>query len=435
MNRSDVKTKRAAMARIARVLFLGVATTLLLALAGCTDHGGPPPRAREARPSPPPGPVTPAPPPAVVQKAQPVNCAVAMVLPLSGPYGAIGGKILNGARAARSALAGAGVGVELHEIDCTAQDWLQKLSALPPNVSLVGGPLTPDAMEALAKTDQFRKRAFFSFMQNLGKVAEGQTAWRFFSSPTDQMRALLQAAKDDFSIHRVGVLYPDEQFGARVAQLFEEEARRLGVTVSAKSSYPPDDPLRWDSIVASFLGGKPGAAPDFDAVFLPDAWAKIEMLLPFFYLQQNEQLLVMGSTLWGQTYTKEAHIPAHMFRLAVFPGVWHPSRDASGMTELRRFGKPSQEDPSVWDIIGFDFLRFAAHVGPLQQGWTPSQVNERIRLAQSMPWNMAPIVWDATGHAQQNMLLYTPGDKNIELADLFRLKQRRDILLQRAPKP
>jgi hypothetical protein len=364
-----------------------------------------------------------------------VNCAVALALPLSGPYGPIASKILNGARAAQSSLAGVGVGVELHEIDCTAPDWLQKLSALPPTVSVVGGPLTPDAMESLAKSDQLRKRAFFAFMQNLGKVAEGHSAWRFFSNPTDQMRVLLQAAKDDFSIHRVGILYPDEQFGARVAQLFEEEARRLGMTVGAKSSYPPDDPLRWSEIVTSFLGGKPGAAPDFDAVFLPDAWAKIEMLLPFFYLQQNEQLLVMGSTLWGQTYSKEAHIPAHMFRLSIFPGVWLPGRDAPGMSELRKFGKPSQEEPAVWDIIGFDFIRFAAHVGPLAPGWTSAQVNERVRLAQSMPWNMAPIVWDLNGRAQQNMLLYTLGDKNIELADLYRLKHRRDTLVQRAPKP
>lgn len=420
------------MKNVTRTQVRRMAAAMVLAvmvMSGCVETVMLPPGAHE-----PTRPVQQVAPPVAVKKAQPVSCAVALALPLSGPYGAIGAKILNGARVAQSTLAGQGVAVEIHEIDCSAPDWLKKLQALPPTVGVVGGPLNPEALDELAKSGQFKSRAFFAFMQNVGKVAEGQDAWRFFSAPADQIRTLLRTVKQDFSISRVGILYPDEPFGARIAQLFQDEAAKAGVSVGGKSSYPPDDPLRWADIVATFLGGgQPGGTPPFDAVFLPDVWSKVEMLLPYLSLHQSEQLLVLGSTLWGQTYSKEVHVPAHLFRLAIFPGIWWPRPDAPAMTELRRFGKPGQEEPAVWDVVGFDFIRFAAHVGPLPAAWSPALVNERIRLAQTMPWNMAPISWDSKGHAQQNMLLYSPANKAVEPADLYNIRQRRDAIMQRSP--
>ncbi len=349
--------------------------------------------------------------------------SLAMALPLTGPYGGIGEQILEGANGAQQLLQDQGSGVEVIVIDTNEPDYLDRLAALPDSVSVVGGPLRPDVFESIALNNLNAKHAFFTFMQSLpNSVTEGRNAWRFFSSPTDQMRTLMEYALKNFGISKMGVLYPNEPFGRRVAQLYSEEAKNLGVTIVNMASYPPDDPLRWSDIVAEFLyAGQENAQDSFQAVFLPDAWSKVEMLVPYFYYHQKEHMLIMGSTLWGQTLTSERHIDAHNFRLSVYPSPWWSGSDTVAARQLNRYVKGEK---SIWQALGFDFVRFVATLGAFPLEADGNFINQRIQETLHFSWCMAPITWDYTGVAEQTMFVLTPTADGTRLANTGLLRKR-----------
>jgi hypothetical protein len=64
--------------------------------------------------------------------------------------------------------------------------------------------------------------------------------------------------------------------------------------------------------------------------------------------------------------------------------------------------------PDFWIGLGYDFLRFAAHM-KLAAGWTPQTVTQRAAEAQrDIAWSMAPIAWDAQGKAVQTLFVFSP---------------------------
>lgn len=353
---------------------------------------------------------------------------IALALPLSGPYSPIAQKILAGARAAVANLAEQGVSVSLAEIDTYASDWVQRLQALPPSFKVVGGPLRPNAFSDVENAGLNKERVFFTFLQGMGTSLEGRDAWRFFSSPDDQIRTLLQVARRDFGIVHVGVLYPNEPFGKRIAQLFIDGAEQEGVEVNAVQAYPPEDPLRWSEIVAELLYKGDGEA--IQAVFLPDVWSKAEMLVPFFFYHQREDLLLMGSTLWGQTLNENINVDLHNFRLSLFPAVWWPQSNTPAARELPLL-IPEMGTPEFWHVLGYDFIRFASGLNAIPENWTPLEVNTIIQSAQKMNWSMAPITWRADGVAKQDMFLFTPAKSGMQPADLPAMRQRQQAVKAR----
>ncbi len=406
------------------ILRLALITLFALAVVGCAamhqaQQPAPAPEVAASQP------VESAPPPPTPEPAAPVE--VALALPLSGPYGVIASKISQGGEAGRNTLQQRGQVVNLHIIDTDKPDWLQQLQQLPDSVKIVGGPLRPDRFANVVQSGLNKKLAFFTFLQDLGNAAEGRDAWRFFSSPYDQMRTLLQMARKEFSIYNVGVLYPEEPFGKRIVQLFLEEAKKEGINVSAMQSYPPEDPLRWSEIVAALLYSNKEAP--IDAVFLPDVWSKAEMLVPYIFYHQREDLIIMGSTLWGQTLTKERNVDIHNFRLSIFPATWWSEGNTMAARELRK-AYPNEE-PNFWEVLGFDFVRFATRMNSLPAAWTPEQVNQHIRSAQNLEWSMAPISWSDTGIAKQDMFLFTPSNGGMRPADMQDMRQRRQAVKAR----
>ncbi|MDP3427664.1 MAG: hypothetical protein Q8S17_09850, partial [Humidesulfovibrio sp.] len=116
---------------------------------------------------------------------------VALVLPLTGRYASTAAKVLRGAEVAQQQLAAKGRSMEIKAINAEAADWQEQLAALPPDFTLVGGPMQPEHLQEMQGSGVTASRAVFAFLPVLKTVTEGAQAWRFFTRPTDQVRALV----------------------------------------------------------------------------------------------------------------------------------------------------------------------------------------------------------------------------------------------------
>lgn len=337
---------------------------------------------------------------------------VAVVLPLGGPFREFGGKVLRGIRAGQTVLAKNGVNLDITFIDDTQPGWMENLAKLPPGVNLIGGPLHKVTFRQIQAAGLLQNRIFISFMPTLGEAQEGMEAWRFFSSPADESKSLLKLTLSDYGIKNYAILRPEDRYGQVMSELFSLEASRLGGQIAATSLYTPGDATGWDQAVKNLI--ETNGQASFGAVFIPDEWNRADGILPYFFYNKVNDLLILGPQLWTEAMTRAAaqniKINIQNYRLAICPGAWWPENPSQATRDLiETMRADNLEPPDFWVALGYDFARFAARLAPLPIGISPTETNAKLaEVAASMDWSMAPLRYDETGRAEQDMFLFRP---------------------------
>lgn len=363
-----------------------------------------------------------------------LHTGIALAVPLSDKIGAIGWKIVAGAMIAQRQLAEQGQALEVRVVNTSRKGWLTDLAALPPGFAVVGGPILRDDFQQAVHSGLTGDRVFMTFLQSLGDAEEGRTAWRFFASPQDQVRALLDLAGGKYGLREFGVLAPQEPFGTYMTEVFSQEVWDRGLTVAAYGTYPPKSPPAWGGKVADLLGidaSKSEQAtqtppdPGFRAVFLPDGWNQAQLLAPQFYYYEAEDTLLLGSELWSQALLGGTDADLSYFGLAVCPGAWWSQSQRPAVRELtRRMAESGLGQPDFWNALGYDFVRFASGLGNLPGGWDSRTVNERLASAPPMAWSLAPMSWTRQGKARQDLFLFQPSRKGLVPVNADELHKR-----------
>jgi len=340
----------------------------------------------------------------------PDSLCLSLALPLQGAAKGIAEKILRGASIAKQELERQGTTAHVRILDTEQPDWLAQLAALPPECALVGGPMQTAAYSAAKKSPAAKGRVFFTFLPQLEPGDEGFAAWRFFPSPQDQADALLSFLQIEMGFTSYGVLYPDEPYGKRMAEIFRQRAALRGATVYT-ASYTPGAAASWPDAAAKLVGKRninktPFPTTNLQAIFLPDSWSSADQLLTSLRYNGEDRAVLLGSSLWGEGIQSRPPALPQNYQLAIFPGAWNPGFSGPGSQALRTALQDAP--PDFWNGLGYDFLRFAAQM-KLTAGWIPQTVTRRAMEAQhATAWSMAPLAWDAQGKAAQTLFVFSP---------------------------
>lgn len=351
------------------------------------------------------------------------SCSVALALPQSGPFASISRQIADGASVAAQSLAAQGTSIDLKIIDCTKPDWQDQLAALPVQCVAVGGPLQADTYDAL-RAHGLPGRALFAFLPQLPNPAdEGNGVWRFFTSPQDQIDAVLDVAVNELGVHSFGALVPNDAFGKRMGDLFLQTATQRGLPVST-ASYPPNDMKSWTRLTATFVkavtpekGKIPRAGASFEAIFLPDGWKSMDMLISALHYNGAHRKIMMGSALWEQSLASAHKIQPSTFALTIFPGVWDARATTPAATALREGMASRGRQCGNWAVLGYDFVQLAAGLGLDSPQWTPAGLNARLAAGPVADWAGAPIRWDGAGRASRRLLMFQPTASGMKRLD------------------
>lgn len=358
---------------------------------------------------------------------------IALALPLSGPYAEIGWKVMRGAGAAQWEILSAGGQMNIRAVNTEAPGWLEDIENLPSGLALMGGPLRLDRFRDIERRGLLERRPAFAFLPRLEGAVEGLDAWRFFSSPEDQVRALLDLSAGQLGVSDYAVFSPRESFGERYAAAFRQETDVWEASVNATGTYPPGEPTKWGREVAALVEAdldtpeeeRLPPEPPFQAVFLPDGWSQAKLIAPQFFFYDEDRLLLLGPALWGQGLARDDNVEVQYFRLAVFPGAWWAENPAPGTQALRRtMQADGLGEPDFWVALGYDFVRLAAALPPLPAEWTATSVNGALAAAEDVQWSMAPMSWGDTGQARQEMFLFQPASDGFAALDAERLARR-----------
>lgn len=354
-----------------------------------------------------------------------VRQSLVLLLPLSGPYSQVGWKIAKGADSAWRESRAQTAAPEIKLINtesATFLDELKNISGSP----IVGGPLRKEVWEKIRMAGLHRNSRFLTFLPNVED--EGREAWRFFSSPADQVRSLIRGC-EQLGVKSYAVLHPQDRFGQSMKDVFLQQAGVLGASVPVVRGYDIENPPGWGKAVAAVLGASGdkdsmNPEPPFQAVFLPDSLFRVQQLAPLFHYYEETRLIVLGPQLWTQSVT-EAKLEMQYYDLTIFPGAWNQNLDTQSAQNLKKaMLEGGGEKPDLWAALGYDFVRFTALVGGAQN--SADAFNQALaQAATRMSWCLAPMHWD-NGVATQDLFLFQPGESGMVPADFKKMEETRN---------
>ncbi|MGM0558269.1 MAG: penicillin-binding protein activator [Myxococcota bacterium] len=330
--------------------------------------------------------------------AQPVETVaspiIGVAVPLSGDYAPLGEQVLEAVK-----LAAAETNVRVEAVDTKGEPVgaMKAARALADNDDVVAiiGPLGQRESQAAAGAAERADIPMFSLSSSEAVNRAGAWIFRVRNSPAETAAAFAQVAHKRLGLETVGILFPENEYGASSSVAFARAFERAGGRVQAVGSYPEDvtdfrKPLgllvgtrvqlgeraryggnRTDSDGYARVRSRPNI--DFDALFIPDYHGRVARLLPFLpvaNIQTGEggdgdavQLLGMPGWQGESMRMTGAHAAG-----AIYPDVFvGPAEGGKAGAFSRMFEEKTGRRPVNLDAEAFDVAWMVATLG--KQVW------------------------------------------------------------------
>ena len=360
---------------------------------------------------------------------------IGCLLPLSGPYQTYGTKALNGIIYALEEYnrQNPDTRFELKVMDTgTAQVAISRLIAEldEKKVALIIGPIS-NGLEAAVEA-QKRNMPIITLSQKDGICDIGDYVFRHFITASMQVEAIMSSATKQFGVRRFAVFHPDEPYGRKFAELFENAASRHGVSVEKVISYEPGQTDFGEHIqrmvryaeVSVDKNRRTRRSPrhrekdpilEFEAIFIPDSSRMISMIAPQLDFYDVNGALLFGTNLWHSDeliklsgkYVQEAVLPAIFFS---------NSSDESVRQFVSEYQSHFDEQPGFMEAVAYDTVKIAFRV--LSEPGLASRDDIKFALRNMAPHNGITgwTRFDDRGEAQKNLfLLQIVGDGFVEI--------------------
>ncbi len=256
------------------------------------------------------------------------------ILPLSGKYKIYGEKALMGIQLAVRDLSQA-YGRELRVIvKDTRSDPEQAALCVEElardNVFAIAGPLL--VPEAAGKKSEELGIPMIALTQKSEFPSQGEYLFSNFITPEMQVQALGAYIFMELGLKKVAILYPDERYGRRYMELFWDMVDQFHGQVVGVEAYdgnktdftqplqkltgeyypvpgflkppaPPTDPdasAQKNSSRSSAVANEDRIKIDFQALFIPDAPSRVNLILPQLAFNDARGMVLLGNNLWHQ---------------------------------------------------------------------------------------------------------------------------------------
>jgi ABC-type branched-subunit amino acid transport system substrate-binding protein len=165
-----------------------------------------------------------------------------VILPLSGPFAALGKGTKQGIELAMEGRALPGVTLEVRD---DAGDSVQSVAAARELVgagqaSMVLGPLLTEPALRVSEVLRIERRPIIAFAKS-GSFPPGGGVYRLGPTPESQVRSLVERTNSAYGYTRYALVFPQDAAGEEFARAFRAEIEGLGLQLVYESSYPKDD--------------------------------------------------------------------------------------------------------------------------------------------------------------------------------------------------
>lgn len=362
---------------------------------------------------------------------------IGCLLPLSGPYAIYGEEVLTGIQQGifNSSPRASTVELVLKDTKDDPNVALAALEKLAHNEKVIAviGPLASKTAYPVAERAQALGVPLITLTQKEGVTEAGDMVFRNFLTPSREVRRVLNRDMLDRGIRRFAILYPDNSYGRFFMDLFWDRIEELGATVTAVETYPPDStdfgeqikkmigvyypkPKRLreklqemrppEELEYMIYTEKPEPFIDFDAVFIPDNFHRISMIVPQLPYYDVTDVQLMGTSLWQSQ--EIINMAGNYMQDAVFPACFFArSTDAKVQSFVTEYQQNHGTTPGLLAAVGYDTLRLLSWIMDQEDVRTRKKVRNMLFSIRSFPGVTGDIGFDETGELQNPPLLLT----------------------------
>lgn len=288
---------------------------------------------------------------------------VAALLPLTGPDRAYGQRALSGLR-----LAFAGTDRMLQVRDTSNQPDLaaQLTTALAsePAVLAIIGPLRSDTAQAVAPLAERLQMPTLLLARAEGLA--GAYVLQTGATQAEQMRTLAAYAVGERGYKRIGILFPDDNYGRSYMEAFRAAAQEAGATAVKTNTYRPGQQSFGAQVSAAAAWVK---SEGVQAVFIPDA-AETAVAIAKAVRAEVPGVALLGTESWNQPAALAA--AGASVDGAVFADSFNAGSDRAASADfVARFRGQNGYDPSGTEAAAYDagmLVREAIAGGALTRG-------------------------------------------------------------------
>ncbi|MBU1170411.1 MAG: penicillin-binding protein activator [Proteobacteria bacterium] len=243
-------------------------------------------------------------------------------------------------------------------------------------VCAIIGPV--GTVEEAAQEAQLRGVPIMTLTGKEGITRMGDFVFRNFMTREMQVKSVVSYAFEVLGLNNFAILYPEEQYGQDLMNLFWDEVNAYGGEIVGVESYTLENtdfavPIKKligmyypviqepDVVVdkTDYLKKEPADTEaqspvmDFDAVFIPDSCEKVGLILPQLSFYDVGDVYLLGTNLWHTD--KLIRMAGNAAHGTVIPdGFFGGSKRTEVQRFVRDFIATFNETPGFIEAIGYD---------------------------------------------------------------------------------
>ncbi|MBI5809571.1 MAG: penicillin-binding protein activator, partial [Deltaproteobacteria bacterium] len=294
------------------------------------------------------------------------------LLPMKGVYAPFGEEAARGILLAAGAFGSGGQRAEVYVKDVStdaaaAGSSIEELSGNVRVAGIVGPLLSPAAREAGLYAQKLSV-PLITLSQKEGVTSAGGYVFRNSLTHADQAETIAAYAYKGLGSRKFAVLYPQNNYGAELKELFKEEVRRQGGEVVKELGYVPGTKDFSRELTSLFgITGKERregrrtikdftAAVPADALYIPDYYETVSMIVPYLEYYDIKGVRLLGSNGWNSP--RLAALSGKGVEGAVFVDGFFANSQRRGSAEFaERFRAAYGTDPGVLEAQAYDAAR------------------------------------------------------------------------------
>jgi ABC-type branched-subunit amino acid transport system substrate-binding protein len=387
---------------------------------------------------------------------------IGCLLPLSGPYQAVGSRALKGIELALERFSAQSSGPQMNIVVKDSggdpdQTRLAMQELIDEKVSTIIGPIV--TAEVAAAEAQANGIPIITLTQKDNITSIGDYVFRNFITPEMQVKAIADYTAISLGLNRFAILYPDETYGITFMNLFWDRLIENGGKIVGVETYNPqhtdfadpikklvglyydipadlkeaaelsmeedehqrdsDSPLAQDNSdenqAQKTAEEEPEAIVDFDAIFIPDSPRTAGLIIPQLAFYDVKDIYLLGTNLWHSDVLIE--MAAQYVQGAIMPDGFFAGSSAPVVQDfVKIFEETYQEKPGFIEAVVYDSAMMVFSVLNQPDLRFKSELkNELLNLA-GFSGVTGPTHFDENGEAQKQLyLLRVKGRRFVEL--------------------
>jgi len=393
---------------------------------------------------------------------------IGCLLPLSGPYQAVGKRALKGVELALDRFSTLTGGPQMNIVikDSGAnpdQTRMAMRELINEKVAAIIGPIV--TAEVAAVEAQENKIPIITLTQKDNITSIGDYVFRNFITPEMQVKTIADFTTASLGLNRFAILYPDETYGITFMNLFWDRLIENGGKVVGLEAYNPEhtdfaDPIKKlvglhypipeglreeaelsaeeevdNPLEAQTDTGEssdqesgdenrmqkdekeeePAAIVDFDAIFIPDSPKTVGLIIPQLAFYDIRDIYLLGTNLWhsdaliqmAPQYVQGAIMPDGFFAESAAPAV---------QDFVKTFENTYEEKPGFIEAIVYDSAMMLFGVLAQPDLRFRSELKNKLLNLVGFSGITGPTYFDENGEAQKQLyLLQIKGRRFVEL--------------------